>query len=153
MAGECRARLEYELRNDFDTDPPILGDADLADAFRRIKDIRSWCDSVEATALDRAYSGGRNLPGLKVVLTNGRRSIPDSATAIQTLIDHGFPAEKVADFKVKPLGKLERLVGKKELPAILGELITTSEGKPALVPNSDPRRAVSPEAGAAQDFE
>lgn len=151
VAGECRARRDYLTSQDF-SEPPLLDDAELATEVARIAQLRSWCDAVEKCAFKRVYEDGRDLPGLKVVRGRGRRVITDQPAAIQTLIDHGYGAEQVADFKVKPLGQLEKLVGKKDLPGIIGTYMERREGPLSLVGEDDPRPSVTRESSAVEDF-
>lgn len=152
MAGMCRARTEQSLQEDFGQQPEVLEPEELGEILGRIPDIKAWCAAVEDHALDLAYSKGEPVPGWKVVMSGGIRKINDPAAAIQTLIDAGFPAEKVADFKPKGIGVLEKLVGKKEFPVILDGFIGKTTGKPSLVPESDKRNAITPTSGAAEDF-
>lgn len=162
-AGICRARIEKATLTDFgdvfadeEPSPPrpeTLSEAELAKAFLRLPSIRAWCASVEAAALEAAYGQGRKLPGLKVVMSGGKRQIKDDAAAIQTLIDAGFEAKDVANFKAKGIGDLEKLLGKKQFAEVLGPFIEKTKGREALVPEDDKREAISPTTEAAKDFE
>lgn len=153
-AGICKPRMEWNLQMDFgdDEDYAVIEPEKLAELIPRFPEFKSWMGAVENAALDRAYSGGETIPGFKVVLSGGRRAIQDHEAAIQTLIDAGYSAEKVATFKAKGLGELEKLVGKKELPELIGRYIEKSKGSPSLVPESDRRSAVSPHTAAVEDF-
>lgn len=142
VAGECSARARFVAVRDFG-EPALLNPEQLAQAVAQIPNIRRWCQQVEERALTKAYSEGVELPGLKVVRSNGRRQIKDDALAIQTLIDNGFKAEQVANFSIKSFGDLERLLPKDELNALLGDIITKTEGKPSLVPLDDKRPAIN----------
>ena len=51
--------------------------------------------------------------------------------------------------KLITLTAMEKLIGKKRFPELLGDLIIKPAGKPALVPNEDPRPVFST---AASDF-
>lgn len=162
-AGICAVRTAVATQEDFGTPyvdeplappaPEVMTPDQLGQVLARIPEIKAWCAAVEAHALDAAYSQGQHIPGWKVVKSGGRRGITDAAAAIQTLIDAGYKAEQVADFKVKGLGVLEKLVGKKELPTLLGDLLVKSEGKESLVPESDGRPAITPTGQAAVDFD
>ncbi len=68
------------------------------------------------------------------------------------LVDAGYPADRTARFSIKPLGELEKLVGKRELPDLLGNLLVKQEGSPSIVPDEDKRKPINPEADAASDF-
>ena len=163
VAGICQARVEVAVREDFGlpyqeepltpTQPEVMTPEQLSVVLARLPEIRAWCTAVEDYALDAAYSQGQTIPGWKVVLSGGRRGITDHAAAIQTLIDAGFKAEQVAQpFKAKGIGDLEKLVGKKELPVLLGPLLAKSKGKESLVPEDDKRPAISPTSEAVSDF-
>ena len=153
-AGICKPRMEWNLQMDFgdDEDYAVIEPEKLAELIPRFPEFKSWMGAVENAALDRAYSGGETIPGFKVVLSGGRRAIQDHEAAIQTLIDAGYSAEKVATFKAKGLGELEKLVGKKELPELIGRYIQKSKGSPSLVPETDKRAAIFPGSDAAEDF-
>jgi Protein of unknown function (DUF2800) len=152
VAGSCRARAEWATAQDFG-DPALVSDAELADFVRVLEEIRAWTNAVEAEALDRVYTQRRDLPGLKVVMSGGKRSISDAEAAIQTLALAGYPPEKTSRTMPKTLSDLERLVGKQHLPEVLGDLLVKSSGKPSLVDLSDPRPAVDALAAARSDFQ
>lgn len=152
-AGECRARMEYMAQSDFGGDPDLLSPEEIGELIDRIPDIQRWCSSVQEAALRMVFSEGKTIPGKKVVLSNGRRSIKDEVGAIQTLIDHGYTAEQVAALRIKTIGDLEKLVGAKELARVLDKFFVKTVGKPALVPEDDDRPAVNPESEAAKDFQ
>lgn len=153
LAGICRARMEKNTQDDFGQQPDTLTPEELGDILGRTSEIRSWCAAVEDYALNALYSEGKEIPGWKVVRSGGRRQITDATAAIQTLIDAGFTAEQVTEFKPKGLGVLEKLVGKTELPAVLGDLLVKTPGKPSLAPESDRRESISPGSEAAKDFQ
>jgi hypothetical protein len=150
-AGACKARATWITQRDFGN-PDLMDEDDLSAAFRSLGEIRNWCNAVEAEALHQAYSEQKNLPGLKVVMSGGKRSIPDPHAAIEALTAAGYKHEQVARVGIETLGTLERLVGRKALPELLGPLLVKGSGKPALVSEDDSRPAVSPVTEAAKDF-
>ena len=151
-AGICLPRLKYVTEKDF-SDPDQMTLDELAEAVQLIPELRDWCTAIEAEALHQAYSEGNALPGLKVVLSGGKRSISDKVKAIEVLVAAGFKREQVARDDVQTLSALEKLVGKQRLPEVLGDLLKKSEGKPSLVPEDDPRPAIDPTTDAATDFQ
>lgn len=165
VAAICRARVDASLAEAFgeafleepipeeSPKPEVLTPEELGAALERVPFIKTWLADLEKYALEQAYGEGKTIPGWKVVMSGGRRAITDPAAAIQTLIDAGYNAEQVADFKAKPLGALEKLVGKKELPELLGTLLAKGPGKESLVPESDPRQAISRKGDAQAAFD
>ena len=162
LAGVCRPRTEWATRRDFGditseadpspVDPPTLTPVEIGRVLPRLKRVTSWAKDVEAAALDLAYAQGEAIPGYKVVRSGGRRQIKDDTAAIQHLIDLGFTAEQVADFKIKGFGILEKALGKDTVSEALAEFITMSPGREALVPESDKRPAITSAGDAASDF-
>lgn len=151
VAGECSARARFVAVQEFG-EPALLSPEQLAEAVRQIPNIRKWCEQVEERALSKAYRDNVEIPGFKVVRSNGRRKITDEAHAIQILIDNGFTAEQVAKVAIKSFGDLERLLPKDELNAVLGDLVTKTEGKPSLVPLDDKREPINALAEESKAF-
>lgn len=159
LAGVCRARMEWATAADFGdltetpAEPTTLTPEELGQVLPRLKSITSWAKDVEAAALTMAYSEGTAIPGYKVVRSGGARKIVDDAAAIQRLIDMGFSAEQVArPVQAATFSTLEKLLGKDGVAEHLGDLITRTEGREALVPEHDKRPAISPAVDAAADF-
>ena len=153
VSGKCKAQSESIAAVDFGSHPDVMSPEEIAELLPKLESIKSWCEAVEAQAFRDAYHNAQPIPGYKVVLTGGRRYISDHIHGIQRLIDKGFKAEQVADFKIKGIGALEKVVGGRgELEDVMGELLAKTPGKPALVPESDKRDPVDKVAQAAADF-
>lgn len=162
FAGTCKARIEKATLEDFGPlleeehvsvkDPETLTPEEIGRVLHRVPEIKAWCNAIEAAALEKAYGDGVAIPGWKVVRSGGVRQIRDPLAAIQALIDQGYAAEQVADFKIKGIGALEKLIGKKEFPAVLDGFVGKTSGKESLVKESDKRNAISPASEAADDF-
>lgn len=151
VAGECTARMRHVLDEDFGS-PDLMTEDELSDALDRVESIKSWCTALEAAALKRAYSDGKKLPRWKVVLSGGRRSVTDYDAAVAALAAAGYDEELVTRKTIETLGYLEKLVGRKELPGILGDALKPGEGKPSLVAEDDPRPEIDATAMAVRDF-
>lgn len=154
-SGHCRAQLEsiFEDQADFDVEPATLSDAEIADLLGKVEAIKAWVEALETAAFMRAYTEGRKLPGFKVVLSGGKRSVPDEEAAISyATTELGYTEEQVAKRKLRTLGELEALMGKCEFAEKMADYIKPAVGKPSLVPESDKRAAIDPNAQAAQDF-
>jgi len=146
-AGQCQPRADMMLARERHLDAARLDDGSLAKIVEELEDVRTWCDQIEAEALTRANQG--TLPGWKLVRSGGRRSITDGLAAIEALVAAGYDRDAVQRIQPETIGKLERLVGKKKLPDLIGDYITLSEGKKSLAPESDPRPDAS---DLAEDF-
>lgn len=137
---KCRELSEYMLDGvNTDFAKSELTDIELADICSRAGEIKKWLTEIEEYALGQALDG-KVWPGLKLVAGMSRRKITDNDKAVQLLASAGYSAEVI--YKPQELNgitALEKAVGKKELAALLGDIIDKPEGKPTLVLESDPR--------------
>lgn len=152
-AGQCRAQLEWATVQDFGTEPDLLDNDELALALAQVPAIVAWCEAVRRVALEKAYSKGEDLPGFKVVLSGGRRSIPDSEGAIEALLSVGHDLNEISTRKIKGIGDLERLLGKDEFDQVVNPFVVKPEGRPSIVPETDKRPAINPNSEAQKEFE
>lgn len=150
-SGQCKAQVEMQTREDFTT-PGLMTPAEMGEAMERAKSISVWLEALSVVSKQKLIDG-ETIPGWKAVRTSGIRQIKDSAAAIQTLIDAGFKAEQVAVFKTKGIGELEKLVGIKELPSLLGDLLVKTAGAIQVARDTDKRAGINPNTEAAKDFE
>lgn len=103
--------------------------------------IRSWLNNLHAGALSDAQTGAP-VPGFKAVATLGDRSWADEAE-VEEFLKGKIPQRDMYVQKLKSPTQMEKVVGTRTW-AKAEELIVRPEGKPALVPESDPRPALIP---------
>ena len=152
VAGECRARMEAVTRNDFGTDPDLLTPEEIGELLGQVDEIKAWVKALEETALKKAYSDSIEIPGWKVVLSGGRRSIQDQEAALMALKAIGYSTDEVAAVKLKGIGELQRLLGKETFDTVLGSLAVKGKGSPSMVPESDKRQAITALSEAQKEF-
>ncbi len=149
VSATCRARAEKQLElaaYDF-TDAPLLTSDEIGDILSRVDELTSWAKTVKDYASRQAIEHGEHFDGWKLVAGRSIRKITDEDQAVLALMDDGYRASDV--MKIKGLGELEELVGKKRLTELLGDLIVKPAGKPTLVPDTDKRPTWN---SAQQDF-
>lgn len=155
-AGNCRAQTAWIFEDedlDFTSDPDAMDEDEIAAIIKKSGAIRDWLTAVEDKALHRAYSEGKVIPGYKVVMSGGKRSIPDEDAAIEYMtMVLGYDEEQVSRRKTKTLGDLEALMGAQNFAQKMKEFIKKPEGRPSLVPDSDSRPSIQPNSEAAKDF-
>lgn len=151
-SGLCKAQMEWATQRDFGAPADTLTNEELADAVAMVPAIMSWCEAVKKVALDKAYSRGEKLPGLKVVRSNGRRYITDPEEAISALTMVGHALEAVSKRTIKGIGDLEKLLGKEEFNRVLEPFIEYREGSPSLVSADDKRPDINPNTEAMKEF-
>ena len=167
-AGQCRAQMEWATARDFATPPDLLSLAEMGEALTALPSIKAWVSALEAAALDATFTRGEVIPGYKVVMSGGTRTITDPEAAVEALVEAGLPRESLLTTPaIKGLGALETEL--KALPKVQPEgasrprfvklediipsLIGRTPGRPALAPESDPRPLADANAAAAREFE
>lgn len=128
----------------------------LAACLSQVDLIEDWCKAIRAE-VERRLLAGEKVPGFKVV--QGKKSArkwTSEAEAEAMLKTFRLKQEQMYDFKlISPttadkLAKAEA-IGKRQWPK-LQALITQTEGKPHVAPESDPRPALTVQP-VSDDFE
>ena len=134
MLDSAKARLNEDGK---ERQPNELTPEEIAKLLEVVEEIKRWATKVSEYALDQALNNGVKYPGFKLVNGISRRKITNEKEATDSLVIAGFLPMQI--MKLKGLGDLEELVGKKRLAELIGEYIEKPEGKPTLVPVSDKR--------------
>ncbi len=151
-AGICKPRAESIAAIAFEEDPNVISLEDRAGYLARVGEIKSWLKHLEESSLELAYEQGQVIPGFKVVRSGSRRVVADTDAATKRLMDAGYSVEQFTTRKLAGVTDLDKLVGKKELPGVLGDALQMTEGKPSLVPESDRRKAISKKQEVSEMF-
>lgn len=135
VKAQCRAQRDAILA-DFDEkpEPLLLSDEEVTDLIGKIDTYKSWIESVNKYVYDRAIQGHK-WEGYKLVAGRTNRVIKDEAKIRQALLNE-FLEDEVLNIKLKGIGDLEKLVGKKVFSARFGDAIESRPGAPKLVPES-----------------
>lgn len=119
--------------------PETLPPEVLADMLSKLHILEDWAASLRQHAQQELESG-RPLPGFKLVEgRKGNRKWEDEAETAKWLEERGYGEEETHTKALKSPAQIEKLVGKKNLPA---DLTTRTDGKPTLAPAHDPRPAL-----------
>lgn len=140
-AKRCRAYADYcmELAQLDFKDPDLLTDEELAESLRRIDDLVKYANNLKHYALAQALSGNV-LPGFKLVEGRSSRKYTNTEAVIERLIFADYTEEDyLKPQELKSLTELTKSIGKKAVDTVLSDLIIKPPGKPALVPEDDPR--------------
>lgn len=140
VKATCRARaeeimkaLQYEFQ-----DPALLSDEEIGSILFIADQLRAWAKDVEEYAMERALQGAR-IPQWKLVEGKSNRMVTDPEALIDRLVKAGYKKEQITETKLVGLSKLEKIVPKRRLAELAGELIVKPPGKPVLVPETDSR--------------
>lgn len=135
VKAQCRAQRDAILA-DFEEkpDPLLLSDEEIVDLIGKIDTYKSWIELVNKYAYDRAIRGHK-WDGYKLVAGRSSRVIKDEAKIRQALLNE-FLEDEVLNIKLKGIGDLEKLLGKKVFNARFGDAIESRPGALKLVPES-----------------
>ena len=151
--AQCKALAEYNLelaKHQF-APPTLLTAAETVEVLERAKLFTDWIKEVQEFALAEATKG-REWPGYKLVEGRSNRGYVNEQKVIAALEACGYVEDDYLNKKLKGIGDMEELVGKKKLDKVLPMLITKPPGSPTLVPESDKRPVWSTAGRAAKDF-
>lgn len=147
--AQCRALAEYNLslaELEF-ASADLLDDNEIADILSKKKLFDDWIGSVEAYAYASALDG-KEFPGFKLVAGRSNRVYKDPEEVVKVLTKAGHK-DIYTEPKLLGITALSTKIGKKDFTNIVEPLLIKPEGKPALVPESDKRPALS---SAADEF-
>jgi hypothetical protein len=150
VAAKCKALATHNqnlARYDFE-DPRLLSDDDLINIMEHTDMLVSWANAASAYIYEQALAG-RPFKGYKLVEGRSNRKIVNEEAAIEELL-YQYDEKFIVNKKIKGIGELEKLLGKKEFAEVMGPYVDKPKGKPALVPEDDPRPTFS--SSAQEDF-
>ena len=143
-APKCKAQLELAkatAQKAFtDDEVQLISDDELVDIYAKIPLIKKWFDKVTDHLYQEALDG-KKWEGYKLVDGQSRRGWLDEQAAIDVLQSE-YDERHYLSTKLKGIGDIEKLVGKKEFPVLLGEVVGFKKTAPSLVPESDKRPAL-----------
>lgn len=135
VKAQCRAQRDAILA-DFEEkpDPALLNDEEITDLIGKVDAYKSWIESVNKYVYDKAIQGHK-WNGYKLVAGRSSRVITDESRIRLELLNE-FLEDEVLNIKLKGIGDLEKLLGKKVFSARFGDVIQSRPGAPKLVPES-----------------
>lgn len=142
---ESAAMIAFD---DYKEDPKplsaeVMSDEQLTRVLHAMPRIEQWLKEVYAFAEAKA-NRGEKVPGFKLVRgREGNRKWKDETEVALAFGDTCY--EKV----VMSPSKLEKIIKDKEAKSLINKLTSRAEAKTTLVPDSDPREEVQPNASLA----
>ena len=130
-----------------ETEPPIfkktglLSLEKLSEILPILNRIRSWIDDVFSYVSAEAIDNGVHIKGYKVVRGKSNRVFTDIDTVIKIAQENGY--SEIFKQQVITLTEFEKLMGKEKFNNLLGQFVTKPLGKLTLVPEDDPRPAIT----------
>jgi hypothetical protein len=131
-----RAREATSLFEEHDVIPGLLSFEQIAALLPKLDRIINWAKNIQDFAYVQVRDHGGKIPGYKLVAGRSNRRWTDEARVADVLKQDGFTDDDIWTKKLLGIGDAEKLVGKRHR---VFELAQKAEGKPTLVPESDPR--------------
>lgn len=144
VKAQCRKQYEAVV-NDFDRYeyPELLTEDEICDLIEKIDKYKGWLESVNKFVYDEALRGHK-WKGYKLVAGRSNRVITDEEAIRQDLLTKKYLEDEIFNIKLKGIGDLEKLVGKKQFSALYGQYVKSKPGNPKLVPDSAPGDEINP---------
>lgn len=139
----CKAQADKALelaKLDF-AEPMLLNDAQLIEVYAQSPQVTKWLSAVTDYIFKEAMNG-KKWEGYKLVDGQNRRGWTDESEVATILFANDFEEHQFSNSKIKGIGDIEKLVGKKEFPTLLGDVVAFKKTSPSLVPESDKRPAL-----------
>ena len=149
----CRTRAEANLelaKYDF-AKPAILTNEEIGEILQKAEQLSKWAGDVQEYALQQALAG-EHFDGWKLVEGRAVRKYADDLKVAEALTAAGYDEAVLYERKLYGITAMEKIVGRKKLTELLGELIVRPAGKPVLVPITDKREAINTADSAKEDF-
>lgn len=149
----CRTRAEKQLElAEYDFwDPNLLRPDEIGDILTKAEELQRWASDVQEYALQEALAG-QHYDGWKLVEGRSVRKYADDIKVADALQAAGWPEAALYERKLYGITAMEKIVGKKKLVEVLGDLIIKPAGKPVLVPITDKREAINTTEAVKADF-
>lgn len=141
VKATCRARADENMKAlvyEFQ-DPALLSLDEVGSVLFVAEQLQAWAKDVKDYAFEQAKNGTK-IPAWKLVEGRSNRAITDKDLAWKSLEEAKIDDDKyLKPRELLGIGELEKRIGKKELVALVGDLIVKPQGKPTLAPETDPR--------------
>lgn len=152
--GTCRARSDHYMSMNQMVDRALLSNDELSFVLSQVDDMVRWATDVKDATLAKILDG-EHVEGWKAVEGRSIRKFCGSEDEIVAAAGAaGYDKALLYETKMLGLSAIEKIMGKKDFAAALGQYVEKPEGRPALAPDSDKRPALVKDrnAEAAEEF-
>lgn len=143
----CRTRADYYTSLEASMHD-LLSNDEIGAVLDQADGIVTWVEELRKDALAKLLNG-EEIKGWKPVEGRSVRAFSCDETEIVKSVElAGWDSNMLYDRKIKSLAQIEKVLGKAEFAAALGEYVTKPTGKPTLAPVSDKRPVYNKTANA-----
>ena len=154
VRATCSAIAEKarQICNEDFREARLISDEDIPGLLPLVPVLKGWLEDFASHALQRALDGA-TIKGYKLVEGKSNRQITDSDALLGALLVKGFQRDVLLKKpELRPIGELEKIVGKKAFAEIGKPWLVKPQGKPTLAEESDKRPVWKPKESADEDF-
>lgn len=150
MCATLAAKNVKLAQHDF-RDPHLLTPKQLMDVYKQMPMLTNWVSAVGKYLLQEALKG-KKWPGYKVVEGKSNRKWVDEEKVKELLENDMWSEDQYMKSSLQGITAIEKLLGKQDFYALLGDWVDKPQGKPTLVPEGDKRRPMLGLEQAKDDF-
>lgn len=148
-AGKCPKLTEvcssYVQHHDMKIKVPTLPPFEVANVLEAEPLITMWLKRVKETALSDMLKG-EQIPGYKVVEGKaGNRKWVNEPNVAGILTKAGYSLEDVTETKLLSPAALGKVIGRRDMETLLGDMIDRAPGSPTIAPETDKRPVYNPD--------
>ncbi len=139
---QCKARAHKNLAL-FDETSEILTADEAGKILERAGDIKAWLTDLENLVMKKLFEG-ESVSGWKIVEGKSNRKYKDESKVAEAMLAAGYAEDKLYERSLIGITAMEKAFGKKEVGAVLKDLIYKPAGKPTLARIDDKRPEFKP---------
>jgi hypothetical protein len=146
------AQTEFEVIEAEEFVPPApstIPDDQFFSMLGKLDVLDEWMRAMRARAMEK-LERGEDVPGFKLVQRRANRKWTDDRSGREILMSQGDRRRDLHPRELEVPAQIEKLGGKKKFEALLGSVVEKKSSGYTMVPDFDPRPALS--LGAGHEF-
>jgi len=152
-SGSCRAQADHFLTLfDDNPAPDLLTTEEAGELLQRAAGMDEWLKGLKGMVFGALMDGG-TVPGWKLVEGRSTRKYTDEDEIAKRLRKAKYKVSEIYEKKLLGISKMEKLLGKKQMGDLIGDLIEKPRGSAQLAPASDKRPEFSPQEQIMEAFD
>lgn len=152
-SGSCRAQADHFLTLfDDNPAPDLLTTKEAGELLQRAAGMDEWLKGLKGMVFG-ALMDGEPVTGWKLVEGRSTRKYTDEDEIAKRLRKAKYKVSEIYEKKLLGISKMEKLLGKRQMGDLIGDLIEKPRGSAQLAPASDKRPEFSPQEQIMEAFD
>jgi hypothetical protein len=148
--AQALAQIEFDVVPNTPPAPETMPIELVVEMMPQLDVLENWIKAMRGHVLAR-LEAGLEVPGYKLVAKRPTRRWTDESGVEQILKSDGYLVEEIAKTELKSPAQIEKLLGKKNFAAALGNLVEKKSSGHKMAPASDPAPAITVTRGEEFD--